>query len=157
MKDLHRILSLTLLLFTLSMTATAQLKPPAENKQQVTVYAGNEYKQQGDKALQEKRLDDAVRLFEKAADAGDGNAMRFLGNTYYSGRLRTQDFQKARLYYEKAEAIGYLGFQSANYLGVIYADGLGVKRTMSAHSNCLRGAPKEATPGACSTLLPVMS
>jgi TPR repeat protein len=111
-----------------TIAAAAQSKPAAENKQQVVVFAGNEYKQQADKALQEKRFDDAIRLFEKAADAGDGNALLFLGDVYYIGRFRTQDFQKARSYYEKAEASGYLGAERANNLGVIYADGLGVKR-----------------------------
>ncbi|HEY2913569.1 MAG TPA: tetratricopeptide repeat protein [Candidatus Angelobacter sp.] len=126
MKNLLRILLVTLLT---SVIAATQSKPALEKKQQIVVFGpGGEYHRQADEAMHEKRFDDAIRLFEKAAETGDGAAMRFLGDVFYYGKFRAQDFSTARSYYEKAEAIGYLGGLGANNLGVIYAKGLGVKQ-----------------------------
>ncbi len=125
MKDLLRMLFLILVF---SITVTAQSKPATVSKQPGVDVEPNDYHRQADVAMHEKRFDDAIRLFKKAAEAGDGSAMRFLGDTLYYGKFQTQDFQKARSYYEKAEAIGYLGAHATNNLGVIYAKGLGVKQ-----------------------------
>lgn len=126
MKKLLQILFLILLF---SITVTAQSKSPPENKQaKSNQELASEYNQQANVAMHEKRFDAAIRLFEKAAAAGDGSAMRFLGDVFYYGKFRAQDYPTARFYYEKAEAIGYLGGLGANNLGVIYAKGLGVKQ-----------------------------
>jgi TPR repeat protein len=125
MKELLRMLFLT---SVLSITVTAQSKPATASNQRTVDVETNEYHRQADVALHEKRFDDAIRLFEKAAETGDGNAMRFLGDTFYYGKFRAQDYRTARSYYEKAENIGYLGAEGANNLGVIYAKGLGVKQ-----------------------------
>jgi hypothetical protein len=126
MKDLLWMLFLILLF---SITVTAQSKSPTENKQSKSHQEpASEYNQQANVAMHEKRFDDAIRLFKRAAEAGDGSAMRFLGDTLYYGKFQAQDYPAARSYYEKAEAIGYLGALGANNLGVIYAKGLGVKQ-----------------------------
>jgi TPR repeat protein len=125
MKELLRMLFLILVF---SITVTAQSKPATGSNQPRVDEKPNEYHRQADVAMHEKRFDDAVRLFEKAAETGDGNAMRFLGSVFYYGKFRAQDYPTARSYYEKAEAIGYLGALGANNLGVIYAKGLGVKQ-----------------------------
>ena len=106
-------------MFLLPTLTTAQSKPPAD--------PAAVYREKAQAAMHEKRFDEAISLFEKADDAGDGNAMRFLGDTFYTGRFRNQDYQKARYWYEKAEVIGYLGASSMNRLGLIYLEGLGVK------------------------------
>lgn len=126
MKDL---LGMLFLILVFSISVTAQSKSPTGNKQSKSDQkSASEYNQQANVAMHEKRFDDAVRLFKKAAEAGDGSSMRFLGDMLYYGKFQAQDYRAARSYYEKAEAIGYLGGEGANNLGVIYAKGLGVKQ-----------------------------
>lgn len=113
----------------LSITVRAQSKSPTENKQpKSNQELASEYNRQANVAMHEKRFDDGIRLFEKAAAAGDVSAMPFLGDVFYYGKFRAQDYPTARSYYEKAEAVGYLGAERTNNLGVIYAKGLGVKQ-----------------------------
>jgi TPR repeat protein len=68
-----------------------------------------ETRQLANKALEAKNYDEAIRLWRKAADAGNRWAMVALGSTYAHGNAGlTEDHAEARRWYEKAGAGGGL-------------------------------------------------
>jgi TPR repeat protein len=69
----------------------------------------------------------AVAWYEKAADHGDPEAQWRLGMAYVLGRLgKTQDYGKARGYFEGAAASGYA--RAMTDLGSMFASGEGMPR-----------------------------
>jgi TPR repeat protein len=66
----------------------------------------------------------ALPLLQKAADAGDTNAMNSLGWLYANGKGVTQDYGKAREWYQKAAAAG--NTNAMNESGWLYQNGYGV-------------------------------
>jgi tetratricopeptide (TPR) repeat protein len=78
---------------------------------------------QGERALKEKEYAKAVTLFEKAALAGDSNAMYLLGRTYRRGDGIGPDYVKAREWYQKAIDAGNPDDMVG--LGVLYNLGQG--------------------------------
>jgi TPR repeat protein len=69
----------------------------------------------------------AVTWYEKAADHGDPDAQWRLGMAYVIGRLgKTQDYGKARRYFEGAAASGYA--RAMTDLGSMFASGEGMPR-----------------------------
>jgi hypothetical protein len=72
---------------------------------------------------------EAVRLYRKAADAGDASAMRNLGWMYENGQGVAKDYGEAMRWYRKAADAGdALGM---SVLGSAYADGLGVAKDVA--------------------------
>ena len=67
---------------------------------------------------------EAFAVFKAGADHGDATSMGHLGWLYYTGFGVTQDYIKAREWYEKALDKGYV--QAMTNLGVLYASGHGV-------------------------------
>ena len=69
---------------------------------------------------------EANAAYERAADAGDTEAMIRVGWIYQNGRDVRQDYEKAKQYYRKAVDLG--DAEALNYLGSLYENGLGVTR-----------------------------
>jgi TPR repeat protein len=68
--------------------------------------------------------DEAFALFQDGAEHGDATSMTNLGASYHDGRGVTQDYVRAREWFEKAAA---KGDTAAMYnLGIIYEEGQGV-------------------------------
>jgi TPR repeat protein len=69
---------------------------------------------------------DRKAAYERAAGAGDTEAMLKLGWMYQNGLDVIQDYDKAKQYYRKARDLG--DTEALNYLGSLYENGLGVVR-----------------------------
>src|SRR5262245_44682519 len=68
----------------------------------------------------------AFALFQTGADHGDTNSMVNLGRSYGHGRAVTQDYAKAREWYEKAAVYGHP--HAMLLLGGLYLQGYGVAK-----------------------------
>ena len=68
-------------------------------------------------------VQNAITL-QKAADAGNSDAMNNLGTLYAHGQGVAQDYGKAREWYQKAADAGNPA--AMNFLGALYAHGQGV-------------------------------
>ena len=75
-------------------------------------------------AMQQKNYTQTVQLLRPWAERGDAQAQGGLGAMYYDGQGVTQDYAKAREWFEKAAAQGEAGAQYN--LGVMYGNGQGV-------------------------------
>src|ERR1700678_258364 len=71
----------------------------------------------------------AREWYQKAADAGDANAMSSLGVLYEKGQGVAQDHSKAREWYQKAADAGYPS--AMNNLGLLYDNGQGLAQDHS--------------------------
>lgn len=91
----------------------------AESKPQQWNRAGLDYFRDG-------QFDRAVREFERAARAGNVEAMNNLGMAYLQGRGVPRDPTAAMAYFRDAAAQGHA--TAANNIGYIYENGLGVNR-----------------------------
>jgi len=67
---------------------------------------------------------EAVRLFQRAADQGNAKAQTALGDVYAAGRSVARDDAEARIWYQKAATQGDSDAQTR--LGDLYASGRGV-------------------------------
>ena len=95
-------------------------------------------------------IDQAVRLYLRAANGGNPIAMVNLGNLYVTGRGVPQSDAQAVAWYRKAAELGNAGGQRA--LGFMYLEGRGVPRNLSEASKWLKPVaqpqftvPKEGT------------
>ena len=79
---------------------------------------------QAQRYLDAKDFAKALSLLQKAADAGNADAMFNLGWTYENRWAIDQDLGKAREWYQKAADAG--NANAMYYLGVLYEDGKGV-------------------------------
>jgi len=70
---------------------------------------------------------EAVRLFERAAEQGNARAQMALGDLYAAGRGVTRDDAEARAWYQKAATQGDADAQAK--LGDLYASGRGVPQS----------------------------
>jgi TPR repeat protein len=70
-----------------------------------------------------KDYDSARSLFTQAANAGNAEAMSYLGYMYAAGRGGPQDYQQARQWYEKAATAG--NTMAMQNLGWLYKEGQG--------------------------------
>ena len=78
------------------------------------------------RAMQQKNYAQTVRLLRPWAERGDAQAQYGLGLMHYHGQGVTQDYIKAREWFEKAAA---QGLAAAQYnLGLMYHAGRGVAR-----------------------------
>ena len=68
----------------------------------------------------------AAELYKQAADLGNSEAMRLLGDLYYVGKGINQDYNKAKEYFEGAAIAGEL--EAMAHLGVAYLEGKGVEQ-----------------------------
>jgi len=71
----------------------------------------------------------ALPLWQKAADAGNADAMNSLGDLYYYGRGVAQDYAQARNWYQKAAAAGNPAAMFS--LGWLYKNGQGVAQDLA--------------------------
>jgi len=73
-----------------------------------------------------KRYDEAHRLYLKAAELGNAQAMHNLGFQYATGQGVPRDYALARKWFSEAAALGNAA--AMLHLGQLYANGLGVHR-----------------------------
>jgi TPR repeat protein len=65
-----------------------------------------------------------IRWYTRAAQMGDGEASRILGNHYFSGQSGVTDFRQAAFYWKRAADAGDVEGEAA--LGDAYCMGIGV-------------------------------
>ena len=80
---------------------------------------------------------------EKAAAAGDAQAMNDLGELYYEGKGVPQDYQKAKDWYEKAVDAG--NAKAMRHLGYLYERGRECRRTIRKRRSGMRKRPPAGT------------
>ena len=80
-------------------------------------------------AIQQGNYEHAVQLLQLWAKRGDAHAQSSLGVMYHDGRGVTQDYAKARKWWEKAAARGDADAQFS--LGAIYENGEGIAKNLS--------------------------
>lgn len=116
----------SLLASSLALILATACVPAAQQGQPVTAAQAATLYQQGDTAS--KNGDDvtAARDYLVAAEAGNADAQRALGELYQQGRGVTQDAAQARAWYEKAAAQG--NTRASLDLGILYWQGTGVPR-----------------------------
>jgi len=73
-----------------------------------------------------KRYDEAHRLYLKAAELGNAQAMHNLGFQYATGQGAPRDYALARKWFSEAAALGNAA--AMLHLGQLYANGLGIHR-----------------------------
>ena len=74
-------------------------------------------------------MDDEIKRLEELVKQGDAIAMGKLGNMYYFGRGVSQNYSKAKEWYEKAANLGVA--DAMNNLGAMYETGLGGSQDFS--------------------------
>jgi hypothetical protein len=84
-------------------------------------------------------------VFQRGADHGDAISMRNLGFSYAEGYGVTQDYAKAREWYEKAADKGNAGAMAS--LGLLYAEGYGVARDYAKAREWYEKAADKGQPG----------
>jgi len=93
-----------------------------------------------------KQLKDELQQIQAAAQAGDARAQTTLGTLYKEGGGVSQDYDKAREWYEKAAAQNHA---TAQYLlGLLYAQGRGIERDDSKAREWWEKAAKQGFPPA---------
>ena len=80
--------------------------------------------EKGSQAFLADDFDHAFQLFKKAAEAGNAQAMGYVGYLYQFGRGVSQDYLKAQQWYERGIAAG--DPTSMNNLGYMYEKGSGL-------------------------------
>ncbi len=80
----------------------------------------------GKRYFDRKDFERALPPLQRAADAGNKEAMSKLADLYYDGTGVAQDYSKAREWYQKAADAGYA--TAMNNLGWLYENGKGVTR-----------------------------
>ena len=70
--------------------------------------------------------DAAARQFQQLADGGDSDAQRWLGFIYTTGKGVGQDWEQARIWYERSIENG--NAQALSFLGDLYYYGQGVEK-----------------------------
>lgn len=72
---------------------------------------GAELREEGSKAYEAKKMSEAIASWQKAAAAGNPDAMIDLGTTYFYGEGVPQDRKAGEAWYGKAAALGYFPAQ----------------------------------------------
>lgn len=94
--------------------------------------------EQGLQARDSGDADDAVRLFSRAARAGDADAMNNLGYMYMQGAGAPMDRDRAMQLFRQAAEIGHV--VAAQNVGYMYQHGIGVRRDLARSSIWYRHA-----------------
>jgi TPR repeat protein len=84
-----------------------------------------------------------LELFQKAAAAGNTDAMNQVGVMYRDGLGAGQDYSTARDWFQKAADAG--NNLAMNNLGVLYETGKGVVQDMPRRENGMRRPPTPET------------
>ena len=79
---------------------------------------------------------EAVKWYRLAADQGNADAQKAMGNMYNAGKGLLQDYAKAASWYRLASEQG--NAQAQYNLGIMYENGLGVKKIMLKLGNGIR-------------------
>jgi TPR repeat protein len=103
-----------------------------------------------DALREEKKYEDAVRWYGKAAAKGSARAQDALGNRYYAGEGVKQDLAEAANWYRQAAEQGYAIAQ--NHLGDLYYYGKGVKQDYGEAVNWYRQAAEQGLAAAQNSL-----
>ena len=88
--------------------------------------AADKLLKQGQDELKSKNYSEALRLFQRASELGNSQAMAEIGALYYDGAGVEKDYSKALEYYSKAEKLG--NAEAICNIGYLYANGLGVEQ-----------------------------
>ena len=99
-------------------------------------------------ALKSGDYETAYQEFEALAEQGDTKAMVTIGMFFYKGDKFPQDYEKAMDWFLKAMELG--NGDAYNNIGVMYRDGLGVKKNRSIAYNLflivhMKGMGSEST------------
>lgn len=74
-------------------------------------YPAAEIREEGAKAFEAKKMTEAIAIWQKAAEAGNPDAMIDLGTSYFYGEGVSQDRKSGEAWYGKAVALGYFPAQ----------------------------------------------
>lgn len=92
----------------------------------------------------------SIDFYQKAADAGDANAMYHVGICYQFGRSVERNYSKAVEWYQKAADAGNV--DAMNNLGVLYAEGRYIKQDYDKAFALFQKSAKTGDPGSANNL-----